>query len=77
MGITGYPVVDIVLKYTCTAIAKMMDIALQLLEALRDGEFNPDGLGTIQSVLDAANDGIITEGEYMDACGVVMSLFSD
>ena len=55
----------------------MMDIALQLLEALRDGEFNPDGLGTIQSVLDAANDGIITEGEYMDACGVVMSLFSD
>ncbi len=45
VGITGYFVVDIVLRYTCTAVAKGVDIAVELLEALREGEFNPDGLG--------------------------------
>ena len=45
VGITGYPAVCIAWRYTCTAIAKGMDIAVELLEALREGEFNPDGLG--------------------------------
>lgn len=110
-GITWYPVADLVMRYACTAVAKGMDIAIDLLKALREGEFNPDGLGDdyiefkgsihkfyetyfddetgdrrvekdvtaslrkIQTVLDTANERIITEGEYVDACSAIVNLF--